>query len=245
MSVDNILLGDGVFSINGVDVGLTRGGGTFSIEREYRQIEADGDYGPVKGRVKKIKSTAKLKLNALELLPANLVDFYPAMNLNTSGVGSDVLTAALDVVSGDYSTVTFTGTTKAGKQVIIEIQNAINLEAIEWALVDKEEVVPELTFTAAYLESARTTEPWSISFAKGTVYTVTYTVTASSTPIEGASVTFHGETKLTNASGVAEFTGVVAGNNQPYTVIAGGYNNIEASINVDGNESVAVALTTV
>ena len=56
---NDIILGDGVFAIGATDVGLTRGGGTLTIEREYRTIEADGDYGPVKGRIRKIKSVAK------------------------------------------------------------------------------------------------------------------------------------------------------------------------------------------
>lgn len=162
---ENIILGDGVFSINGVDVALTRGGGSFAVEREYRQIEADGDFGPVKGRIRKVKSIAKLVMNALELLPANLTSFYPAMSRSTSDPAKDVVTGASDVADSDYVTVAWTGTTKAGKEVYIELSNAINLENFEWEMADKEEIVPELTYTAAYLESARTTEPWKIEFA--------------------------------------------------------------------------------
>lgn len=161
---DDIILGDGVFSLNGSDIALTRGGGSFVIEREYRQIEADGDYGPVKGRIRKVKSIAKLKLNALEILPANMVDFYPSMAI-TSVAAKDTIQASTDVADTDYSTIAWTGYTKAGKQVYIELTNAINLENLDWALVDKDEIVPELTYTAAYLESARTTEPWKIEFA--------------------------------------------------------------------------------
>jgi hypothetical protein len=167
MSVpENIILGDGVFAVNGVDVALTRGGGAFAVEREYKHIEADGDLGPVKGRIRKVKSLATLKMNVLELLPSNLPKFYPAMTLTTSDPAKDVLTGASDISTSDYSTVTWTGVTKDGKEVYIELQNAINLENFEWEIADKEEIVPELTFTAAYLESARTTEPWKIEFAK-------------------------------------------------------------------------------
>lgn len=166
MGANDILLGTGVFSINGVNIALTRGGGQFTINRKYKIIEADGDFGPVKGRQRKIESIAELKVNALELLPANLTDYFPAMNLNTADPAKDVLTAAPDIVDADYNTVAFTGLTKAGKQVYIELQNAINLEKLDWKLVDKDEVVPELTFTAHYLEAARTTEPWKVEFAK-------------------------------------------------------------------------------
>src|SRR5690625_2044576 len=78
MAAGDIILGDGVLAVGGVDIALTRGGGQFTVEREYRQIEADGDYGPVKGRQRKVSSVARLTVNALEILADNLDKFYPA-----------------------------------------------------------------------------------------------------------------------------------------------------------------------
>lgn len=164
MSVSDIILGDGVFTIGGTAVGLTRGGGKFVVEREYRTIEADGDYGPVKERIRKIKSVAKLTLNALEIIDDAISKRFPAMTY-TNATPNDSFTGAGDVVATDYNTVTWTGKTKGGKAVIITIENAINLENLDWALVDKEEVVHALTYTATYLETARTTEPWKVEFA--------------------------------------------------------------------------------
>lgn len=164
MTPDNIILGDGVFYLDETPIALTRGGGTFSIEREYRNIEADGDYGPVKGRIRKIKSVAKLLLNALELIPAQIVQMYPALQINT-GVDSTEITAKEEIEAADYqSEVIWVGQTLAGQGVRITLQNAINLENLEWSLVDKEEVVPEVTYTATYLEGARKTEPWKVEF---------------------------------------------------------------------------------
>ena len=169
MSQDNIVLGEGVFSIAGVDVGLTRGGGKFTVEREYRAIESDGDYGPVKGRIQKIKSVAKLMLNAMELLPANLLLMYPALQVATDG-GTDTITAKSAVEATDYnSNVKWTGKTSGGRPVVITLENAINLENIDWGLVDKDEVVPSITYTAAYLDSARTTEPWKLEYLPSVV----------------------------------------------------------------------------
>ena len=68
VAADEILLGAGVFAIDGTNVALTRGGGSFNVEREFRQINADGDRGPVKDRVVIDASTAKLTLNALTFL---------------------------------------------------------------------------------------------------------------------------------------------------------------------------------
>ena len=68
-----ILLGVGRFSVgkskdDAKAVGLTRGGGAFIVEREYREINADDDPGLVEDRVEKTSGRPKLKLNALQWL---------------------------------------------------------------------------------------------------------------------------------------------------------------------------------
>ena len=73
-----IVLGAGVFSIDGTDIALTRGGGSFKVEREYREINADGDRGAVMGRVVIDASRASITLNALTML-TSVADLYPAL----------------------------------------------------------------------------------------------------------------------------------------------------------------------
>lgn len=68
-----IVLGVGKFYLgtNADDaeyVGLTRGGGSFIVEREFREINADGDPGLVKDRIEKEMARPKLKLVALQWL---------------------------------------------------------------------------------------------------------------------------------------------------------------------------------
>lgn len=68
-----IVLGVGKFYIgtsaeDAVYAGLTRGGGSFVVEREFREINADGDPGLVAGRVEKEMARPKLTLNALQWL---------------------------------------------------------------------------------------------------------------------------------------------------------------------------------
>ena len=72
-AVDSIVLGVGKFyvgksSSDAVLVGLTRGGGSFVVEREFREISADEDPGAVEGRVLKDSGRPKLKLVALQWL---------------------------------------------------------------------------------------------------------------------------------------------------------------------------------
>lgn len=68
-----IVLGVGKFYIGTTSadaqyVGLTRGGGSFVVEREFREINADGDPGLVAGRVEKEMARPKLTLTALQWL---------------------------------------------------------------------------------------------------------------------------------------------------------------------------------
>ena len=68
-----ILLGVGKFYIGTTKddaelVGLTRGGGSFIVEREYRDINADDDPGSVQGRISKDTARPKLTLHALQWL---------------------------------------------------------------------------------------------------------------------------------------------------------------------------------
>ena len=77
----NILLGAGVFYIGTTAVGLCRGGGQFTLERKYKDIEADGDFGTVKGRTIIESSIPKLKMNLLEVISANLQKLYPATDI--------------------------------------------------------------------------------------------------------------------------------------------------------------------
>lgn len=70
---EEILLGVGKFFIgtsatDAKPVGLTRGGGSFVVERELREINADDDPGAVKGRISKDTGRPKLKLTALQWL---------------------------------------------------------------------------------------------------------------------------------------------------------------------------------
>lgn len=160
MATGDLILGEGVIFIDGTAVGLTRGGSQFVVEREYRIIEADGDYGPVKGRIRKIRSVAKLTINALELSISNIRKFFPA----TRTQDDTIVLGDTDVATADYHQVSFVGKTASGASVSIYVLNAINLENFDLGLVDKEEVVASITFTSTYLEASRDQEEWAIDF---------------------------------------------------------------------------------
>lgn len=71
--VKAIQLGVGRFYVGATEedaaaVGLTRGGGSFVVERSYHDINADEDPGSVEGRIWQDEGRPKLKLSALEWL---------------------------------------------------------------------------------------------------------------------------------------------------------------------------------
>ena len=70
-----------MFYIGQTAVALTRGGGSFNVEREFREINADGDRGAVKNRVVMESSRAKLTMNILTML-TRLTDIYAGIELS-------------------------------------------------------------------------------------------------------------------------------------------------------------------
>ena len=83
-----IILGAGKFyigksSTDAKIVALTRGGGSFVVEREFREINADGDPGLVKGRIDKVAGRPKLKLVALQWL-TKVSDLYSCVTTATT-----------------------------------------------------------------------------------------------------------------------------------------------------------------
>lgn len=81
-----ILLGLCVFAIDGTDVALCRGGGSFKLERAFRDIVADGDKGTAKGRVVIDEERPKVSMNVLTML-TSLTALYPALKESAGAAG--------------------------------------------------------------------------------------------------------------------------------------------------------------
>jgi hypothetical protein len=163
-----VLLGEGVFKIGTVAVGFTRGGGQFTVERKVRQIDADGDKGIYVGRNAIESSIPKLKLNPLQIIGDNISKLYAGIDVAVdTPTGSTTVTGTGTIATEDYlSEVSWTGKTLEGKEVVIKVYNAINLEGIDWKLADKDEVIQDVTFTGCYQDdSPEDYEPWDIIYA--------------------------------------------------------------------------------
>lgn len=160
MTKKKILCGLGEVEIDGVSIGLTRGGATFTVENEIREINADGDRGRVKDRVVNDTIRPKLEVNALEVNKASMQKYFAGLSVGSSGK----ITSVFDFSDGDYHTVTWTGKTLDGKSCVIELTNAINTENIDLSLQEKDEAVATLTFEGCYEEGSEVV-PYTITFA--------------------------------------------------------------------------------
>ena len=113
----NIIFGEGVVSIDGKPIGLTKDGAKFTVEYTYRAIEADGDKKKVKGRIVKDSAVAKLEINHLEVL-TDLVKLHPGLNVDTTTKEGYTIIRGTNGIDdeNDYHKVSFKGKTKDGRE---------------------------------------------------------------------------------------------------------------------------------
>ena len=153
-------------------LGATRGGNTFTLEVEQREMEVDGARGPVKGSKRRVNTIARLAINFVEfkretfalMLPGVTVADYPSTLAKTH----DQYTRNTDIADSDYFTnIAIVGNTTAsgdatGSYMAIILKNVLGDGNIELAFADKEEAVPAVTFIAHFLPTDLGTEPWEI-----------------------------------------------------------------------------------
>ncbi len=169
-----IMLGKGVFSIDGTFIGATQGGGKLSIKRETRSTQIDGAPGRIKGMDIIETSEASLEINHLEIINDDIRKRHPGLVVKKekNDVGDNVvsITGNMKIYNEDYHDVSFIGETKAGKEISITIHNAINLENIEFDLKEKSEVIDKCTYISSFDlddESDDMIEPWEITYIEG------------------------------------------------------------------------------
>lgn len=250
--IENIVIDAGVVYIDyGVPatermLAPTRGGNTFVVEQEIKTIERDGSRGKEKGLRRIITENATLTVQLLNLSQENLKLALPGADLSVGGVITNGDGSILDT---DYLTnITLIGETMKSETKVITLYNALADNGLSVSMTAKEESVVELQFSAHYDPTDLSSPIYKIEeVPPAGTFTVTFTVTniSGGAPLENASVTFYGATKLTNVSGVAAFANVAVGINRPWEIAKGGFTTRFGSVDVDGNEAVAVALTAI
>jgi hypothetical protein len=151
------------FTSMGTLLGATRGGNSFTIEQEVREMEADGAHGPVKGSRRIVRVTAKLTINFLEHKLDNLKRLLVGSSSAAFNVDWDAITRDMSIQASDYlSDITLVGEVSGKGPCAFKIDNVIADSNFELSLTDKEEGVIAATFTAHQDPADLESEPWTI-----------------------------------------------------------------------------------
>lgn len=153
------------FTSKGTLLGATRGGNSFSIEQEVREMEADGAHSPVKGSRRITRSVGKLTVNFLEHTLTQLKYILPgsgsaAFNTDWDAITRDTQIADVDFLSDITLVGEISGTTTGA--CAFKLDNALSDGNLELSLTDKEEGIIAVTFTAHQDPTDLDTEPWTM-----------------------------------------------------------------------------------
>lgn len=147
----------------GTLIGATRGGSTFSLEQEVKEMEVDGSLGPVKGSRRITKVTAKLTCNLIEASSDAISQAIVASGITADtpagwdAIDRDTAIADLDYIANVALIAEVAGKTNA---MGIVLSNVLVDQGFELAFADKEEAVIPITFTAHFAITDLDAEPW-------------------------------------------------------------------------------------
>lgn len=147
-------------------LGATRGGNTFVLETEWREMPVDGARGPVLGSQRIVGVVAKLTANFVEI-DDTVLEYALAGSTNTDNTTYKTLTRSLQVADADYATnIAIVGehTGEPAVPIVCQVNNPLATGGFELAFTDKEETVLAVEFTAHFGVSDLDTEPWQIDW---------------------------------------------------------------------------------
>ena len=156
------------FASLGTLLGATKGGSTFTIEQEVKDMEVDGARGPVIGsrRITMVKAT--LTVNFIEHTIDNWKKALVGSDSAIFSINWDALTRALEIEDTDFlPDITIVGQVSGESDAMaIKLSNVIVDSNFEITLADKEEGVVAMTFTAhfdpAIIGASDDIEPWTL-----------------------------------------------------------------------------------
>lgn len=131
-------------------LGATRGGGSFQVTRETREIEADGKRYSFVGSTIVDSQDAYISTTLIEITPGNLTRALTSADAATTG-SSDKLTTITprtSILDGDYiDMLCWVGETRSGLLAIV-LENAINKADFNMTINDKGEAELAVEFHA-------------------------------------------------------------------------------------------------
>ena len=134
----------------GTDIlGVTRGGGTFTVTRETRTPEVDGMRYPFKGSDFVDSADAYLSGTLLEVNPANFKRLLGSGDSTTSGKKTTITMRTAINPDTDYlDSLCWVGDISDGRLVLIELDNAFNASDFSLTFTDKGEGTMTFEFHA-------------------------------------------------------------------------------------------------
>lgn len=162
---EKVQLGEGILIFNfnpddwddpeSIPFGATRGGGTYNVERTNLPVRFDGDKGENTKGMKRISEwVITITANALEIDLSLLEKVMPGTTEEVAGVatpGYKKYRPNAEYELDDYlKNLAYVTETYGGNVVAYVIENPLGDGAFSAAFEDKNEVVPETTFTAHF-----------------------------------------------------------------------------------------------
>jgi hypothetical protein len=165
----NIVLGDGVLYKDyaqgtQLTIGACRGDSVFNVDRQFREQEYNGSYGPTETLKVKTKVIVTMKIALLELSTTNFTHLFQGF-AKTDQTTYYELKESVDIADGDYWTnMAFVGQRADGKNIIIIMENVLGDGALNMAFKTKDDVVVDTMLTAHYGTATPTTPPYEIRY---------------------------------------------------------------------------------
>lgn len=130
-------------------LGVTRGGGSFTVTKEIRTPEVDGTRYPFKGQDFIDSVDAYLSGTLLEVNPANFKRLLSTGEVNSSGSKTTVRMHTAVNTDTDYlDSLAWVGDIADGRLVMIELDNAFNTQDFAFTFTDKNEGTMTFEFHA-------------------------------------------------------------------------------------------------
>lgn len=121
-------------------LGVTRGGGSFTVTKELRTPEVDGMRYPFKGADFVDSVDAYLSGTLLEATPENFKRMLATGEISTSGKKTTIrMHTAIDTETDYIPKLCWVGDLADGRLVLIELDNAINTTDFSLTFTDKGE----------------------------------------------------------------------------------------------------------
>ena len=155
-SLDDIVVDAGAVFVGGTPIGATKGGITFTVEQNVRQIEVDNARGPLKGGRRVTSEKAMLTVTFMEINASNLSNALFGM---TTGSQRD-LSAAPTYLPEVTLVAGVSGSATDG--VLVTLYDVLADGNFEMALEDESEAGIEVQFTAHFDPANLSQSPYKI-----------------------------------------------------------------------------------